>query len=104
MKNPKDQQELLKNLGWTREEAEQFIQRQEERLRNLEKPDPKDEARREAEDALKSLGLRPDRTTRAGSGLTSDEKRGLSSGHRTAPPPEYAEQYKAFSQGINQAK
>ena len=96
MKNPKEGQELLKELGWTRAEAEQFIQRQEERLRNLEKPDPKDEARREAEDALKSLGLRPSRTTRAGSGLTSDEQRR----HVVRPPHRPTARIRRAIQGV----
>ncbi len=59
MKNGKDGQEMLNQLGWSRAEAEQFIQRQEQRLRNAERPNSNDEAKREAEDALRSLGLRP---------------------------------------------
>ena len=101
MKN-KDGDKLLKDLGWTREEAQQFIDRQEARLRAAAKANPNDEARQKAEDALRSLGLRPVQTDRSGSGLTSDEQRGMSTGRRTSPPPEYMDQYKAFSQGVNQ--
>jgi len=104
MKNGQEGNELLKNLGWTRAEAEDFIKRQEQRLQDAQRPDPNDPARREAEDALRSLGLRPDRTDRSGNTITSDEQRGLSSGRHTTPPPEYMEQYKAYSQGINSGK
>ncbi len=102
MKNGKEGDQLLKDLGWTREEAQQFIDRQEARLRAAAKANPNDEARQKAEDALRSLGLRPAQTDRSGNGLTSDAERGMSTGRHTSPPPEYIEQYKAFSQGVNQ--
>ncbi len=92
---------MLNELGWSPEEAQQFIERQERRLQNVKRPNVNDVERREAEDALRSLGLRPPRTNRSGTDITSDKQRGLQSGRRTAPPPEYAEQYKAYSQGIN---
>ena len=65
MKSGKDGDELLNKLGWSRTEAEQFIKRQEQRLQNAEKPNANDDAKREAEDALRSLGLRPSRTARS---------------------------------------
>ncbi len=102
MKNGKEGDQLLKDLGWTREEAQQFIDRQEARLRAAAKANPNDKARQKAEDALRSLGLRPAQTDRSGNGLTSDAERGMSTGRHTSPPPEYMEQYKAFSQGVNQ--
>jgi len=103
MKSGKDGDELLNKLGWSRAEAEQFIKRQEQRLQNAEKPNANDEAKREAEDALRSLGLRPSRTARSSAEATSDNSRGLSTGRRTSPPPEYQEQYRAYQQGINRA-
>ena len=104
MKSGKEGDDLLKNLGWSRTEAEDFIKRQEQRLQDAQRPDPNDQTRRDAEEALRSLGLRPDRTDRSGSTLTSDNQRGMASGRHTAPPPEYMEQYKAYSQGINSGK
>ncbi len=102
MKNGKDGDQLLKDLGWTPQEAQQFIDRQEARLRAAAKANPNDEARVKAEDALRSLGLRPAQTDRSGNRLTSDAERGMSAGRHTSPPPEYRDQYKAFSQGVNQ--
>jgi len=104
MKNGKEGDELLKELGWTRAEAADFIKRQEQRLRDAERPNPDDQSRRDAEDALRSLGLRPSRTDRSGGTISSDNQRGLSSGRHTSPPPEYMEQYKAYNQGINSGK
>ena len=101
MKDGKQGDEVLKDLGWTRDEAEKFIDRQEQRLKNAQCANPEDPSRRQAEDALRSLGLRPSRTDRAGGNVTADSQRGMSSGRRTAPPPEYADQYKAYSQGLN---
>src|SRR5690606_6201187 len=64
-KGGKEADDLLNRLGWTREEAQQFINRQERRLQNVKRP-ASDAQRREAEDALRSLGLRPARTNRTG--------------------------------------
>lgn len=97
-----DNDNLLRDLGWSRADAEEFVKRQEERLQNANLSNRNDDRRRQAEDDLRSLGLRPDRTTRAGGGVTSDNTRGLSSDRRTAPPPEYAQQFKAYQQGVNQ--
>ncbi len=102
VKGGKDGDQLLKDLGWTRDEAQQFIDRQEQRLRAAAKNNPNDQDRRQAEDALRSLGLRPATTSRMNTGLTSDGQRGMASGRRTTPPPEYIEQFKAYSQGVNQ--
>ncbi len=104
MKNGKEGDELLKELGWNRAEAAEFIRRQEQRLADAQRPDPNDQSRRDAEDALRSLGLRPSGADRSGGTISSDNQRGLSSGRHTTPPPEYMEQYKAYSQGINSGK
>jgi hypothetical protein len=104
MKNGKEGDQLLKDLGWSRAEAEDFIRRQEQRLQAAQRPDPSDQSRREAEDALRSLGLRSTGTDRSGNTLRSDSQHGMSSGRHTAPPPEYLEQYKAYNQGINSGK
>jgi hypothetical protein len=98
-----DNDNLLRDLGWSRAEAEEFVKRQEERLQNANLSNRNDDRRRQAEDVLRSLGLRPDRTTRGGGNVTSDNTRGLSSDRRTAPPPEYAQQFKAYQQGVNQS-
>lgn len=98
-----DGDQLLKDLGWSRDDAEQFIRRQEERLSAASRANPSDKQRREAEDVLRSLGIRNPSTSRMGVSTKSDRQHGLSSDRRTAPPPEYREHFRAFSQGINQA-
>jgi hypothetical protein len=101
LNNDKQGDNLLHDLGWSRDETEQFIRRQEERLQNAERPNPEDPLRRQAEDGLRSLGLRPDRAIRAKGGVTSDAQRGMSSGRQSAPPPDYAEQFKEYNRALN---
>src|SRR5262249_18042954 len=48
---------LLRDLGWSRAQAEEFVKRQEERLQNANLPSRNDDRRRQAEDDLSSLGL-----------------------------------------------
>jgi hypothetical protein len=56
-------------------------------------------ARKQLDDALRSLGLRPRATSMGRNAARDDQSRGLKESRRTSPPPEYAEQYKAYTQG-----
>jgi hypothetical protein len=97
----RDQQqntELLERLGWTPEQASAFLKRWEQLRReaNLQGT-PGDQARRQLEDQLRGLGLRPRDAAIRRDVTNADAARGLSeSGSRTSPPPEYREQYRAF--------
>jgi len=91
---------LLKRLGWTRGELEKFVERWEQ-MRDASKTagEQGTAARRELDETLRSLGLRP-RTTSLRATTTGDDKvRGMKESRRTTAPAEYAEQTKAYSQG-----
>ena len=92
--------ELLKKLQWTKDDAKRFLDRWQEMMRNSKQSGAKgDQARRELDETLRSLGLRPAGTQLKGDRATSDNQRGLREGIRSAPPPEYADQFKAYTTG-----
>lgn len=97
-----DDSELLKQLGWTREEADAFIQRWEAMRGQSQAPGPKgDAARRELDETLRSLGLRPRGSALRSGGKADDRAAGLQESRRTTPPPEYSEAFKAYTQGTS---
>ncbi len=56
----KDKPELLERLGWTREQAQRFIDRWQQLRQAADEKGPRgDAAKKQLDDALKSLGLRP---------------------------------------------
>ena len=99
----KDQQdepdpELLKSLGWTKEELQAFIARWESMKRNAREQGG--DAETELEDALRSLGLRRTGPGRRASNADNDQYRGMQDGgSRRRPPPEILEQFKAYRKG-----
>ena len=73
--------ELLKSLGWTKEEMRQFIARWEELKRAAREEGP--QAQADLDDALRSLGLRATRLDVRRGSAENDQQRGQSeSGHR----------------------
>ncbi|REK11399.1 MAG: hypothetical protein DWQ37_14030 [Planctomycetota bacterium] len=98
----KDQpdQDLLDNLGWTRQEAEQFVKRWESMRQKARAEGPQTGgARRELDETLRSLGLRPQGSALSSNSARDDQSRGYKESRRTAPPPEYSEAFKAYTQG-----
>jgi hypothetical protein len=91
-------QELLDRLGWTQEDVQKFVQRWEQMKREAAGRDNRAQpARRQLDDALRSLGLGPgsDRL-RQGEGR-KDGMRGMrESGSRTRLPAEYRDLYDAY--------
>ncbi len=98
MKQPDS--ELLKRLGWTPEEARQFIERWEQMNRGAEQEGPGgDQARRARDDALRGLGLRPRGTELRGGNMGTNhvEKREAT---RHKPPGAWNEWMKAYTHGV----
>lgn len=96
-------QELLDRLQWTREDMERFVKYWEQLKRDAGQQGGGDEA---AEDdlrqALQGLGLRR-KSTQIDSGQSAnDQIRQLRESRRTSPPPEYAEQFRHFTEGTSQ--
>ena len=90
--------EMLKELGWTREQAEAFLQRWD----NMQKASVNgNQSQKQAfEQTLRSLGLRPDRV-RSSRQIEEDSKGVQVESRRTQPPYEYRERFKAFMKGAS---
>ena len=103
LRDQQDNRELLDRLGWTPEEARQFLQRWQEMKQSAQQPDARGkQAQREMDDRLQGLGLRPQQgRTRSIKG--DDRFTGLREGAaRSAPPAQYREHYRAFLRGLGQ--
>lgn len=102
LENLKDQQdnpdqELLDKLGWTEEQMQEFIARWE----SMKRAAAEDEVgKRELDEALRSLGLRPRRGTTRSVDSVDDQSRGLRDlGGQSGPPPSIQEQFNAYKKG-----
>ena len=96
----KPDQELLDRLGWSKADLEKFVRRWEAMRAGAQAPGERGEtARRELDETLRSLGLRPRSTTIKSKAGRDDRMQGIKESRRTTPPPEYQEQSKAYSQG-----
>jgi hypothetical protein len=90
--------ELLKRMGWTKDDLNAFVDRWEALKRSAKEGD---EAKNELDDAYRSLGLRPAADQRRAASGTNDAARGLrDAGARSEPPSAYSEQFKAFRKGV----
>lgn len=96
MANDTVDQELLDKLKWTPEDLRRFMKQWQQLRQAADESGPRSDAARELDEALRSLGLRP-RGAALQSGQPGKAVSGLREGQRTAPPPEYREQYREFS-------
>ncbi|MFM7206718.1 MAG: hypothetical protein ACKO4T_08625 [Planctomycetaceae bacterium] len=87
---------VLDELGWTPEQAQAFLARWDAMRRMARSGDA--QARREFDQAVKSLGLRP-AGVRSDRDVPADVKGGQAEGRRSRPPSDYREQFKAYLQG-----
>jgi hypothetical protein len=102
MNKNKVDDKLLKDLGWSRDDLKRFVQRWQERKDAANADDAKGEAaKRELDEALRSLGLRRDALQQAAT--SKDSMRDLKEGHRGAVPLEYQERLRAYNQGVSRA-
>jgi hypothetical protein len=88
---------LLRDLGWTPEDLQKFVDRWESLKRAAAESDA---GRRELEESLRSLGLRPDGPAKRHVNAPNDPVGGLrEAGTHSDPPPGYAEQFQAYKKG-----
>ena len=90
--------DMLRELGWTRKQAEAFLRRWE----NMQKASVSgSQGQQQAyEQTLRSLGLRTDRVRSSRNNV--DDKKGVEvESRRTQPPYEYRERFKAFLKGAS---
>jgi len=98
----KDQQtnpdeELLKKLGWTTEDLQDFVRRWSE-LKRTAREDQR--AKQELDDALRSLGLRPATRDPRRTEVRQDPRRAERNlGTQSNAPPAYSEQFDAYRKG-----
>jgi hypothetical protein len=96
--------ELLKQLGWTRDELEKFYRRWSDMKREAQQEGPASPAQRKLNQTLKSLGLRPQGTQLKGGTTPDDQLRNLHESFRSDPPPEWKEYLKAYTEGVSGKK
>ena len=90
--------DMLRELGWTRKQAEAFLRRWENMQKSADNGSQRQQ--RAYEQTLRSLGLRTDRVR--SSRTIQDDKKGVEvESRRTQPPYEYRERFKAFLKGAS---
>ena len=100
LKDKKNNRELLDEMGWTEADANSFIKRWQKMQKDSAARNNSKRAKRDWNDALKSLGLKPKSNgTKTQSG--KDRRRDTSSissdsGSRSKPPKSYADQFRAY--------
>lgn len=98
-------QDLLDRLGWSRADLEKFLARWEQMKQAAKAEGAEgDQARQKLKDALESLGLKPRTTAIQGREGGDDKLQNLREARRSAPPPEFAEQFRAYTEGTSKAK
>jgi hypothetical protein len=96
-------QQLLKDLGWSEAEMKKFVERWQQRKIAAERTDDKGEAaKRELDDALRSLGLQ--RGDLQQGAAQKDTMRDLKQGYHGPVPDRYKERLKAYNQGVSRAR
>ncbi len=104
VKKDKVDPKLLDKLGWSKADMQRFLARWQKMKRDAQRTDRQGaEARRELDDALRSLGVRKDRVRR-GAGSSSDAQRGLRQSQRRATPTELREQLEAYLRRTSRGK
>lgn len=91
---------LLKKLGWTKEDLQKFLKR----WQSLRRASDSENGKKEWNEAVRSLGLRPEGTAVRRGGQQGDEVRGLrDSGERFNPPPGQLQKYNAYRRSVSRA-
>jgi hypothetical protein len=97
----KPDQDLLDKLKWTREDLQRFVDHWEQMKRDAQAPgEAGDAARRKLTESLRGLGLKPQGTRIKSNTGSGDKLQNLRNSRRASPPPEYAEQVKAYKQRL----
>jgi len=93
--------ELLDQLGWSPQDAAEFVRRWKELKQSAEEPSPKGKtAQKQLNEILKSLGLKPKSNTIQGNRQHQDELRGMDAGRDVPPPPQWSEYFQAYLKSL----
>jgi hypothetical protein len=97
----KEKPGLLERLGWTKDDAQRFLDRWDQMKQSAAVPGPDGEAaRKELRDTLRSLGLQRRGSQLRHGDIKADKMQQLRDAGRYAPPPEWAEQFREYTRGI----
>jgi hypothetical protein len=97
----KEKPELLKELGWSREEALRFLEAWRKRVAAAQESGAaSDAARRSADEALKNLGLRPGGTRLKGGHTAADQIHNLRDAGQFNPPSDWLDAVGAYSRTL----
>ena len=93
--------DLLKKLGWTKEEANQFADKFDRMFRDAEQDSPRgDQAKQTLDETLRSLGLRPPKADLRRAEGTADQMGNLHEDRRFDPPAKWADWFGAQTRGM----
>ena len=93
----KPDQKLLDELKWTREDMQRFVDQWDRFKKQYAGADA--ETKKKLDEKMESLGLRPSGTTLKGGQTHESKSPSVRDSRRSAPPAEYADQYRAFTTG-----
>ncbi|MGO9111878.1 MAG: hypothetical protein ACLP9L_21845 [Thermoguttaceae bacterium] len=94
----KQKPELLDRLGWTKEEAQKFLENLKKLKDSAQQPGSEGEAGKKAyNEFLKNLDLHPYGTQIRGGQTKTDDLRNVRDSGQTEPPSEWADLYRAYS-------
>ncbi|MDO4551200.1 MAG: hypothetical protein Q4C96_08125 [Planctomycetia bacterium] len=97
----KNDSALLKNLGWSREEAEAFYEKWNSLHQNAQKRSKTQKESQEIlERSLRNLGLQPGSVTFSAENYKEERRPTVRDSIRIPPPPEWAGQYEAYSKSV----
>jgi len=95
---------LLEYLGWTREEAREFLEEWEKLNADLDRPGASEEERRRSENAFRNLGLVPQSFRYENGTETEKQRPAVRGGRRVEAPTQWREHFDAFSRGVGNGK
>ncbi|WP_347244754.1 hypothetical protein [Thermogutta sp.] len=96
---------LLKELGWTKEEMAQFVRRWQELKKAAEADTPQGkDAKKRLNEILRSLGLRPSGTEIRRNDELRDTVHGLEAGRDIPPPPQWSDYFREYLKSLGAAQ
>ena len=96
---------LLKELGWTKEEMAQFVRRWQELKKAAEADTPQGkQAKKRLNEILRSLGLRPSGTEIRRNDELKDTVHGLEAGRDIPPPPQWSDYFQEYLKSLGAAQ
>ncbi len=98
----KQKSELLDRLGWTKEEAQKFLENMNKLKDSAQQPGS--EAAKAYNEFLKNLDLHPHGTRLEGGKTRSDDMRSVRDSGQMAPPSDWAELYRAYTRSMTEQK